>query len=184
MLLMNPDVLIEAFLFYKGSAQSKTTIATALGLTGEELTPHIEVLRARLQSGATTLVETEQELQLVTIPTVAPFLEAVRRDDLRADIGKAGAETLAIILYREPVSRAEIDRIRGVNSAVTLRNLLTRGLIARSPRASAQGYMYTITPQVLTHLGVEQKQTLPEYGAIMDRLDTFISATEAEAVAT
>ncbi len=182
MRVMSPDILIEAFLFYKGTAQSKKAVALAIGIDVAELTSHIKKLQSRLEGSATTLIETERDLQLVTAPAVASFLEAVRRDELRTDIGKAGAETLAIVLYREPVSRAEIDRIRGVNSAVTLRNLLTRGLVSRSARPSAQGYSYSITPQLLAHLGIERKQDLPKYGTIMDRLDAFIASAETESV--
>ena len=177
---MKPDVLLEAFLFYKATALTKRSVATAIGCTQEELVEYIETLRKRLDGTALTLVETERDVQLTTAPGVASFLEAVRRDDLRTDIGKAGAETLAIILYREPISRTEIDKIRGVNSSVTLRNLLTRGLIARSAKSTAQGYLYSITPQLLTHLGISHKQALPEYAAIMNRLDTFLALSETE----
>lgn len=177
---MRPDVLVEALLFYKASPIRKTAVAAAIGCEVDALASHLTTLRTRLEGTALTLVETDQEVQITTAPTVAPFLDAVRRDDLRTDIGKAGAETLAIILYREPISRVEIDKIRGVNSSVTLRNLLTRGLVARSPKATAQGYIYTITPQLLTHLGVSYKQELPEFAKIMDRLDTFLEMSEAE----
>jgi len=177
---MSPDVLIESLLFYKGTALRKQAIAAAIGCPQEDLPSHLGTLRGRLENTALTLVETETEVQLTTAPALAPFLEAVRRDELRGDIGKAGAETLAVILYREPISRTEIDKIRGVNSSVTLRNLLTRGLIARSAKPSAQGYIYTITPQLLSYLGIKHKQELPEYATIMDRLDTFLSHDEIE----
>ena len=174
---MSPDVLVEALLFYKATALRKSAVAKAIGCSVEELPSHLEQLRTRLDGSALTLIETEEEVQLTTAPTVATFIEAVRRDELRADIGKAGAETLAIILYREPIARTEIDKIRGVNSGVTLRNLLTRGLVNRSQKPTAQGYIFTISPQLLAHLGISQKQELPEYGTIMDRLDAF-NATE------
>ena len=177
---MKPDVLLEAYLFYKATALPKRLIASAIGCTADELTVYLASLRNRLEGTALMLVETSDEVQLTTAPEVAPFLEAVRRDDLRSDIGKAGAETLAVILYREPISRAEIDKIRGVNSSVTLRNLLTRGLVARSAKPTAQGYMYTITPQLLNQLGISHKQALPEYATIMNRLDNFLAMSESE----
>lgn len=177
---MRPDVLVEALLFYKATAMRKRAIASAVGCDLEQLATYLDTLRTRLTGTAITLVETTEEVQLVTAPAVASFLDAVRRDELRADIGKAGAETLAIILYREPISRTEIDKIRGVNSSVTLRNLLTRGLISRSTKPTAQGYIYNITPQLLTHLGLSHKQTLPEYAAIMNRLDEFLQTEEVE----
>jgi len=177
---MSYDVLLEALLFYRASPVSKKQVASALGLTVDELPSHITTLRERLNAGGTAVVETDQDLQLVTSPSVSSFIDAVRRDELRTDIGKAGAETLAIILYKEPASRAEIDQIRGVNSSVTLRNLQTRGLIERRTDRSSNHHVYGITPQLLSHLGVTQKQELPHYSAILDRIETFTTETTSE----
>lgn len=174
------DTLLEALLFYRSSPVSKKQAATALGITSEELTPHITALQKRLESGGTAVVVTETELQLVTNPAVSSFIDAVRRDELRTDIGKAGAETLAIVLYKEPVSRAEIDQIRGVNSSVTLRNLQTRGLIERRTDRQSSHHVYTITPQLLTHLGITRKQDLPHYSAILDRIEEFTARSTSE----
>jgi segregation and condensation protein B len=94
-----------------------------------------------------------------------------QKEEIRHDIGKAGAETLAIILYREPVTRAEIDRIRGVNSSFILRNLMVRGLIERKARRGSQ--VYCITPQMLQHLGVSQKYDLPRYAEFINAIESF-----------
>lgn len=177
---MSYDVLLEALLFYRSTPISKKQAATALGLGVDELAPHIETLQARLADGGTAVVETATDLQLVTSPAVSSFIDAVRRDELRTDIGKAGAETLAIVLYKEPVSRAEIDQIRGVNSSVTLRNLQTRGLVERRTDRESNHHVYSITPQLLTHLGITQKQDLPHYSAVLDRIEEF-TATAADA---
>lgn len=177
---MSYDILLEALLFYRSSPVSKKQAAAALGLRLDELTPYIATLQDRLGSGGTAVVETETELQLVTNPAVHSFIDAVRRDELRTDIGKAGAETLAIILYKEPVSRAEIDQIRGVNSSVTLRNLQTRGLIERRTDRKSSHHVYAITPQLLTHLGVTRKQDLPHYSAILDRIEEFTASSTSE----
>lgn len=176
---MSPDILIEAFLFYKAGPVRKADLAAATGLAEEALPEHLATLRTRLESGATALVETDKDVQITTNAAVAPFIDAVRKDELRADIGKAGAETLAIILYKEPVTRAEIDRIRGVNSSVTIRNLLTRGLITRTAKQGSSGATFSTTPQLLAHLGIERKHELPDHGTILDRIEAF-EATYAE----
>ena len=168
---MTIDVHIEAFLFYKAVPQRKQVVARAVGIPVEELPQHLEKIRGRLEQGALTLVETEQEIQMTTRAALSDFISALRKDELRADIGRAGAETLAIILCREPITRSEIDMIRGVNSSVTIRNLLTRGLISRTTKNGA--YYFSITPELLQHLGIRTKQELPHYSSIMDRLDNF-----------
>ena len=121
------DVLIEGFLFYKSAPQKKQVMIKLFDISEEDFRQALDILSERLKSGATRLIETDSEIQLVTCPEMAPIIESLRKNELKADIGKAGAETLAIILYRAPISRSEIDRIRGVNSSFILRNLLIRG---------------------------------------------------------
>ena len=176
---MTPDVQLEALLFYRATAVRKADAAAALGLDQTEIGQVVETLRERLSGRALTVTETAAEVQLTTTAAVAPLIDAIRKDELRTEIGKAGAETLAIILYKEPISRAAIDQIRGVNSSVTLRNLMTRGLITRNAQKGSTGAVFSVTPQLLAYLGIERKQDLPEYGAILDRIETFEQTTGA-----
>lgn len=167
------DVLIEGFLFYKSAPQKKQTIIKLFDISEEDFTQALVILRERLQVGATRVIETETEIQLVTCPEMAPIIEAMRKNELKADIGKAGAETLAIILYRAPVSRAEIDRVRGVNSSFILRNLLIRGLIERVQDKNSGSSKFAVTPALLAHLGVTHKHELPDFARISDVLEQF-----------
>lgn len=166
---------LEGLLFYKGTPQKITSLCEVFAVSQGELNEAAARLTERLQSGATRLIMTNQELQLVLASEFDEFIESVRRDELKRDIGKAGAETLAIVLYRGPISRPEIDRIRGVNSAFILRNLLMRGLIERTQ--SGRTHEFDITPALLAHLGVTNKQSLPDHAAILDQIERF----EAEA---
>tara|TARA_B100000508_G_scaffold141090_1_gene146271 strand:+ start:13670 stop:14197 length:528 start_codon:yes stop_codon:yes gene_type:complete len=169
---MNLDVLIEALLFYKAAPQDKKKTMKLFAVGEEEFQNALESLRTRLEFGALRLIETDKEIQLATAPELSDFVEQLRKSDLTGDIGKAGAETLAIILYREPISRSEIDRVRGVNSSFILRNLLTRGLITRAS-ITGQGYQFSISPNLLQHLGVTDKQSLPQFSEFMNALDAF-----------
>lgn len=177
---MTLDVLIEGLLFYMAAPQKKKKVMEIFAVGEDEFQGATQRLTQRLQSGALRLLETVDEIQLVTAPELAEFIESLRKNELSQDIGKAGAETLAIILYREPVTRAEIDRIRGVNSAFILRNLLTRGLIER--QAAKNTYEFRITPQLLQHLGVTHKHELPQFGEFMERLDTFTNEPTPDTV--
>lgn len=171
------DVLIEALLFYKATPQKKTALQKMFAIGDvEEWEAALKKLHTRLQSGATRLVETDTELSLSTAPELAEFIESLRKNELKGDIGKAGAETLAIILYREPISRAEIDRIRGVNSSFILRNLLVKGLVERE--ASGNTYQFSITSELLQQLGVSKKSDLPRFSDFMNAIDTFKAEPE------
>ena len=175
--LMPLDVLIEAVLFYKATPQKKTTLQKMFATNdGEEWTAAIERLKHRLEAGATRLIESDTELSLTTAPQLSEFIESLRKNELKGDIGKAGAETLAIILYREPITRAEIDRIRGVNSSFILRNLLMKGLVTRE--ALGNTYQFRTTPSLLAHLGVPKKTELPRFSDFMNALDAFKSQPE------
>lgn len=173
---MTLDVLIEALLFYKAAPQNRQKTCKLFAVSEEEFTAALGTLRNRLQTGATRLVETDTEIQLATAPELSELIEQLRRQDLTSDIGKAGAETLAIVLYREPISRSEIDRIRGVNSSFILRNLLTRGLITRDS-ITGNGYQFRISPALLQQLGVSSKHELPQFSDLMNALDTFDTKT-------
>lgn len=171
---MNLDMLIEGLLFYKAAPQPKTKLIKFFGVSEEDFAAAIITLKTRLETGATRLVETETEIQLATAPEMSEFIETLRKQDMTGDIGKAGAETLAIILYREPISRVEIDRVRGVNSSFILRNLLMRGLISRES-ITGNGFQFRISPSLLQHLGVTDKRSLPRFSEFLNAIETFDS---------
>jgi segregation and condensation protein B len=161
-------------LFYKTESVKKADLAALFNTSGEDITRALESLRIRLESGGTRLVQTDTDVQLVSAPELSELIEQLRKDELKKDIGKAGAETLAIILYRGPLTRADIDRVRGVNSTFILRNLLIRGLIERRPNPRNKlSFLYAATTDLLNHLGISRREELPQFAEIMDALDTF-----------
>lgn len=169
---MNLDVLIEALLFYKAAPQSKQKLIKFFSVSEKDFSTALSNLKSRLETGATRLIETETEIQIATSPDLADFVETLRKQDLTGDIGKAGAETLAIVLYQEPISRVEIDRIRGVNSSFILRNLLMRGLITRES-ITGNGFQFRISSKLLQHLGVANKTELPRFSEFLNAIEAF-----------
>lgn len=167
------DILIEGLLFYKSAPQKKAALLRVYSISETDLTTALDILAARLASGATRLLQTATDVALVTAPDLAPFIEDIRKADIKSDIGKAGAETLAIILYRGPATRSEIDRIRGVNSSFILRNLMIRGLIERSQTKQGSGYTFSCTPALLAQLGTTDVRTLTDFARITDALEVF-----------
>ena len=172
---------LEGLLFYRSVPVNKTDLSQLLNLTEEQLGVVLSDLAARLETGGTRLLITDKEVQLVTAPELDELIESIRRDELSRDIGRAGAETLAIILYREPISRAEIDLIRGVNSSFILRNLMIRGLINRSmSQDGLRSYLYSITPSLLAHLGITKKTDLSGYEEMTVKLNSFVARADDE----
>lgn len=177
---MTLEQKLEGVLFYKAAPIKKTALLKLFAVPEAELTQALTSLSERLKIGATRLLETDTEVELVTAPELDELIESLRKDELKRDIGKAGAETLAIILYRGPVTRSEIDRVRGVNSSFILRNLLVRGLIEK--RGEQKNVQYQATPALYAHLGIAGKTALPEYESIMNTLDTYERNLETETV--
>jgi len=172
---------IEAVLFYRSAPMSVRELSAFFEVDESEVFSALDTLREKLHEGPIRLVQTETEAQLATAPELADVIEKLRKDDMSRDIGRAGAETLAIILYRGPLSRAEIDRIRGVNSTFILRNLLIRGLIKRTENKKDQRtFLYSTTPELLAHLGITRREELPDFERIMDTLDTFENETSKQ----
>lgn len=165
------DIAVEGVLFFKANAVKKSELLRLFSCTDEQLAIAISTINERLAFGATRIVETEAEVQIVTTPELDELIDSIRKDELRRDIGKAGAETLAIILYQGPVTRAAIDRIRGVNSSFIIRNLLIRGLVERT--ADGKSHAFNITPDLLAYLGITSKINLPDYASVLDKLEKF-----------
>ena len=162
---------IEGVLFYKATPMKKSVLCKLFACSDEEISSALSSLKKRLEKGATRLLEVNNDVELVTMPELDELIESIRKDEMKRDIGKAGAETLAIILYRGPLMRAEIDRIRGVNSSFILRNLMVRGLVEKD--TSTKQVLYKSTPALMTHLGITEKAALPGFNDIMNALDAY-----------
>jgi segregation and condensation protein B len=170
---MTLDQQIEGVLFYKAVAMKKQALSKLFSVSPEDLDVALKVLEMRLATGAITLITTESEVSLATRPELDEMIEQIRKDEMKRDIGKAGAETLAIILYRGPITRAEIDRIRGVNSSYIVRNLEIRGLVERNNESKQ--VQFAITTELLRHLGISNKTELKDYAPVMDALEKYES---------
>lgn len=175
---MTLEQKIEGVLFYKATPMKKALLCKLFSCSEDELGTALDTLAKRLESGATRLIHVNTDVELVTMPELDEIIESIRKDEMRRDIGKAGAETLAIILYRGPIARANIDRIRGVNSSFIIRNLMVRGLIEKD--TASTGVLYKATSSLMAHLGITQMTELPEFETIMNALDTYEKETAAE----
>ena len=96
-------------------------------------------------------------------------------------MGRAGLETLSIILYKGPINRREIDYIRGVNSNFILRNLLIRGLVERVQNTDdARSFLYKPTFEVLSFMGISKIEDLPEYVEVRREVEEIIEQEKKE----
>ncbi len=104
------------------------------------------------------------KVQLATKPEFASLMEYFIKDEFKEDLTPASLETLSLIAYLGPVSRAQIDYYRGVNSSFILRNLLMRGLVERyTDPQRANIYLYQASFDLMKYLGISKMEDLPEY---------------------
>lgn len=154
---------LEALLFIHGEVVKRDTIARVLGIQENQIETIMNELKSELERNerGLTLLEQKGGYMLVTKPQFSPILEALTKEGLKEDLTPAAAETLSLIAYFGPISRAQIDYIRGVNSSFILRALLIRGLIDRSYKGNA--YIYEPSIAFLKHMGITHIKDLPQY---------------------
>lgn len=170
---MNLASQIEAVLFWKGEPVTIKRLSEIFAVPVGEIEKALVELDATLQNRGVRLTRLNNEVLLTTHPKVSETIEKLTKEEIMKDLGKAGLETLTIILYRAPVSRRDIDYIRGVNSQFILRNLLVRGLVERVPSEKDERvFLYTPTLDLLNHLGIKNLSELPEYEALQQKLQS------------
>lgn len=163
---------IEAILFYLAEPVSINSLSKILELSKEETLSAIGTLGDSLTNRGLRLVFHNDEVVMVTAPEHSEAIEKMVKEERERDLGKAGIETLSIVAYKGPVSKKEIEYIRGVNSQYALRNLLLRGLIERkNSETGMRGVGYNITGDALRFLGLSHISDLPEYEEMNKQLE-------------
>lgn len=162
---------VEAILFFKGEPVSIKKLSELIGVTSEEIVGAKDRLKAQLQNRGLSLIEHNDSILLATGKSSANIIQNLIKDELYRDLSKAGLETLSIIMYLGPISRSEIDNIRGVNSTFILRNLLIRGLVERTEKTeNKRVLLYQATFELLGYLGLSAISDLPQYEDLRNEL--------------
>lgn len=158
------DAQIEGLLFWKGEPVRVKKLSQILNMEENAILASLEILKRKLERRGVILVFKDDEIMLGTAPQMSAILETLTKEDLVKNLGKAGLETISIILYKGPISRNEIDYIRGVQSNFILRNLLVRGLIEKVTKLDDhRSFLYKPSFELLTYLGLSKTEDAPEY---------------------
>lgn len=170
---------IEALLFVNGEALSIKKIAELLGVTDEAASDGLKTLSEvmKLQNRGLDLIVSDGKAMLVTKPELGEVVKKLVKDEFDSELTPAALETLSIVSYLGPITRAEIDYIRGVNSSFILRNLMVRGLVNKDQSKNLKSQIsvcYDITFDFLRHMGVSAREDLPDYMKYKGLLRGFI----------
>ncbi len=168
----NLENKIEAILFFKGEPMSRKKLSEILEVPQTELNEGIEKLKENLQNRGIVLMEKDNDISLGTAPEFSKLIKHLQKEELNKDLSKAGLEALSIILYKNGVSRAEIDYIRGVNSSFTLRALSIRGLVEKIvDTKDSRRYIYKPSFDLLSYMGVKSVEELPDWGDLNNSIE-------------
>ena len=162
-----PIDVVEALLFASDVPLELKRITDVLDLAHvAEAQALVGELRARYaeRAGGLTITEVAGGYRMVTRPELAPWLVRLARTRTKARLSRPALETLAIIGYKQPVSRPEVDAVRGVNSEGVLDSLLERRLIRIAGRKEAPGrpFLYETTREFLVAFGLRDLGDLPK----------------------
>ena len=176
--------VIESILFVADEAVEISLLARALRRPADAIEEALSELEQRCADGGTRLQRTRDSVQLVTSPEAGPFVERFLGLESRQRLSGAALESLAIIAYKQPMTRAGVEQVRGVNSDAAIASLIARGLVEEIGRAQTPGRpaLLGTTLRFLEHFGLTKPDDLPPLptdGSILELAETF-----AEAAAT
>lgn len=109
------------------------------------------------------ILESEETFQMTSNPEAASIVEKFVQKEISSELTRAQLETLTVIAYRGPLTRPEIEQIRGVNCALILRNLMMRGLLEENAALDDLVPSYVLSLDALRVLGIQNVRDLPEY---------------------
>ncbi len=156
---------IESILFVEAKALSYAKLAKLLAAIEDDVKVAVNALSKQCteQQRGLRLTVTNNEVQMVTAPELHELVSQIVKDERTGELTKPSLETLSIIAYRSPVTKAALETIRGVNCSVILRNLMIRGLIKETFDNTKGVAVYDITSEYLQILGISHISELPEY---------------------
>lgn len=159
---------IESLLFISNKPLAIKWLANFLSreagkVKREEVEKAVDELKEKynIEGSGIRLIQSGNEVQMVTAPAAAEAVNRFLKDDMTGELTPASLETLTVIAYRGPISKPELEQIRGVNCSLIIRHLLIRGLIDVYEERG-QNY-YRITTDFLKYLGLDGVKQLPDY---------------------
>ncbi len=155
--------LVESLLFVAEGPVAIAALARALEVEPEKIDAALADLKRDYAERGIRVQRAREKVQLVSAPDAAPAIEKFLGIDGAGHLSPAALETLAIIAYRQPITRPAIEAVRGVNCDGVIHSLLTRGLIQETGRQETAGrpILYATTFDFLQHFGLRDVEDLP-----------------------
>lgn len=167
----NLNITLEGLLFVASRPLRAKELAKILELPEPQIKTALQQIMEEKKDQGIILLEAPEGYQLSTNSKISTQVKNFLNAELREKLTDATVEVLAIIAYRQPISKAEIEAIRGVNSQYSVRSLLMRGLIEKiSNPSDARSFLYQTTTEFLMHLGLTSAKDLPEFEKLVSQI--------------
>jgi segregation and condensation protein B len=155
--------VIESLLYISGRPLSFKELAKLTNQKISDIEAAVKELidEYNLKDGGIKIIQNGNQVEMVTNPKNAEIVQKFLQEELTGELTPASLETLSIIAYRQPITREELEQIRGVNCAIILRNLMIRGLIDEEKENGK--ILYRVSLDFLRHLGISDVKELPDY---------------------
>ena len=161
----NLQGMIESILFVAGEAVAIPDLARALQISNDALKTTLDAISSEYdyEQRGFMLKRFGTKVQLATRPLYADAVVRLLQPVQMQSLGQAAMETLAVVAYRQPVTRAEVEQIRGVKCDYSLQSLMIKGLIRETGRKDTIGrpILYGTTDEFLSHFGIRSLEDLP-----------------------
>lgn len=162
---MNLSSQLESLLFISSKPLSVKEISELTGAKAKEVEEALENLAREYKEQARgfILIKNNGQYQLTTAPENTELVSKFLKDETSGELSQPSLEALTIIAYRGPITKLELERIRGVNCSLILRNLLIRGLIEEKADKQKNDNLYSVTLDFIKFLGISSLEELPDY---------------------
>ncbi len=162
---MNTTTLIESLLFISGKPMSIAKMSEILEKKEEEIVVAADGLMEEYNSSdrGMHIQKTSSSYQMATSPASSHIIRDYIKSEQTGELTKPSLETLTIIAYRGPITKAELEQIRGVNCSLIIRNLLIKGLVEAKENREKMATVYSVTFDFLRFLGISKVDDLPDF---------------------
>ena len=174
--ILNLKEVVYSILFVAGDGVEKSFIAEKLDVDTKSLDKAIGELKAELSGDkGVHLIEYKNKIQLASNPNYAKYIADVLNPIMEKSLTRAALETLAIIAYKQPITKTEIEDIRGVNSDYAVQILMDQNMIEVGGRKDAVGkpLMFGTTENLLKRFDIKDLTDLPDYEELLERIKTI-----------
>ncbi|MGM0629006.1 MAG: SMC-Scp complex subunit ScpB [Patescibacteria group bacterium] len=177
---MKNSEYIEAILFMRGEPVKMNELMSILSIDHDQAEEAVVQLEEQLSNRGIRLMRVNDSFSLATAPEASEKISSSAKEELNSGIGNAGMEVLTIIVYASPVSRRQIDYIRGVNSASVLKKLIMKGMVERKKSENNQAFIYVPTPDMMSFLGLTKPEDMLHYEPLREKFLGILGSEDPE----